>query len=325
MNKVARSVFITGGGGYLGTAVISRLQREPARYRVTALDVRPVPASRQLPGVEYLVGDVRDPVLAQLLADRSPEVVVHLASIVNPGGPSRREFERSVDVGGTENVLRAAITAGVRQLIVTSSGAAYGYHADNRVPLREDDPLRGNREFAYADHKRQVEELLACFRGAHPELKQLVFRPGTVLGATTDNPITRLFSGRYVLGIRGYDTPFVLIWDQDVADCIARGIEQEAEGIYNLAGDGTLTLREMARMLGKPYVAVPVSLMRASLWLLQRLGRTPHGPEQVLFLQYRPVLANDRLKSEFGFRPTKTSREVFEFFLDQTRGKSGGR
>lgn len=321
MSPMVRSVFITGGGGYLGSEVIRRLAREPDRYQLTSFDVRPIPAEQRLEGVEYLVGDVRDPKLLAELVRRHVDTVVHLASIVNPGGPAQRSFEHSVDVEGTENVLWASVVAGVRHLVITSSGAAYGYHADNPIPLKETDPLRGNPEFAYADHKRQVEELLARFRRDRPQLRQLVFRPGTVLGTRTDNQITRLLRGdrggrpgRWVIGLRGHESPFVFVWDQDVAECIAQGIERKSEGIFNLAGDGTLSPRQIAALTGRRYLAIPPTLLRGALWLLQKLGRTPHGPEQVLFLQYRPVLANEKLKEEFGYRPRKTTEETFRFF-----------
>lgn len=310
-------VFITGAAGYVGQQVVQRLAKSADAYRVTAVDVREQPVNSRLPGVEYLVRDVRDGALANDLTARWPQTVVHLASIVNPGGPARREFERSVDVDGTKNVLAGCVAAGVRQLIVTSSGAAYGYHADNRQPLCEDDPLRGNPEFAYADHKRQIEEQLARYRHDHPQLKQLVFRPGTILGAKTDNQITRLFRGPAVLGLMGYETPFVFIWDQDVVQCILLGIERLAEGTYNLAGDGTLNLREIAGLVHKPYVPVPVPLLKSALWALQRLGLSQHGPEQTLFLQYRPVLSNERLKTLFGYTPQRTTRQTFDFFLRQ--------
>ncbi len=67
----------------------------------------------------------------------------------------------------------------MRQIIVTSSGAAYGYHADNPEWLTEDDPVRGNEAFAYSHHKRLVEEMLAVCRTQHPELRQVVLRVGT--------------------------------------------------------------------------------------------------------------------------------------------------
>ncbi len=319
MSGNPRRVLVTGGAGYLGRLVVGRLVQVPQAYAVTAFDVREVSCAARLPGVEYAVCDVRSAELTSLLARRRPHSVVHLASIVDSAGPRRRAFEYSVDVGGTENVLRACLAAEVEQLVVTSSGAAYGYHADNAVPLTEDCPLRGNPEFAYADHKRQVEELLARYRTSHPTLRQLVFRPGTILGSTTDNPITRLLRGRRVWGLRGCETPFVLIWDHDVAECIVQGIERQAAGIYNLAGDGTLSLADMARLLGRPYMAVPVPWFKWALRLLAALRLSAHGPERLLFLEYRPVLSNAKLKAEFGYTPKKTTREVFDLFLTEER------
>jgi hypothetical protein len=47
----------------------------------------------------------------------------------------------------------------------------------------------------------------------------------------------------------------------------------------------------------------------------------PYGPEQVVFLKYRPVLSNRKLKEEFGYTPLKTSEEVFRFYLAQRPSK----
>ncbi|MBX9655681.1 SDR family oxidoreductase [bacterium] len=317
-----RSIFITGAGGYLGTELVRRLARSSSLFDITAFDVRLTPEDQRIENVDYRIGDVRDGSLRNAMKEAKPQIVVHLASIVNPGGPDKREFERSVDVGGTENVLAACIESEVRQLVVTSSGASYGYYADNPVPLHESDPLRGNPEFAYADHKRLIEERLAEYRRTHTELKQLVLRPGTILGERTDNQITRLFQGRAVVGIAGFETPFVFIWDEDVVEIIVRGIEGEKSGIYNLAGDGVVTLREIARITRKSYLPIPVPLFRLYLWLAQKLGLSAHGPDQIVFLQYRPVLANDRLKTEFGYVPRKTSREVFQFFWEHRLRRS---
>ncbi len=317
-----RSVFVTGAGGYIGRQLIEHLAADRRGLEtIVATDVRLPAPEHRAPGVVYKVADVRSPELAETLRRYAVDLVVHLAAIVTPGRAANRQLEYEVDVLGTRNVLEACLAAGVRKLIYTSSGAAYGYHADNPPWLDEADALRGNPEFAYADHKRQVEETLAQWRRAHPELRQLIFRPGTILGARAANQITALFDKRYVLGLGGTDSPFVIIWDQDVVGAIVKGIHEGGTGIFNLAGDGVLTLSEMAHMLRKPFVALPVGLVTAALWLLKRLRLTQYGPEQVNFLRYRPVLSNRRLKEEFGYVPRKTTREVFAFFLQARRVK----
>ena len=318
------SVLITGAGGYIGGLTLAALApclagEEYALSRLIAFDVREIPKNNRLQGVQYLAGDIRDHGLAGILAQHRVEAVVHLASIVTPGKNSDREFEYSVDVLGTANVLSACLKAGVGKIVVTSSGAAYGYYPDNPSWLDEEDALRGNPEFAYSDHKRQVEEMLAAYRQDHPELKQLVLRPGTILGAGTRNQITDLFDAKRIIGLRGADTPFVFIWDQDVAQVIALGLLEKKTGIYNLAGDGFLTLRAIAELLGKPFLPLPVGLVRLGLAAAKRLGLSQYGPEQVDFIRYRPVLSNRRLKEEFGYIPKKTSQEVFQLFMEGRR------
>lgn len=311
-----RSVLVTGAQGYLGRQVVEALAQERLGIRtVVATDVRPPAPDAQLEGVAYVTCDIRSPELADIIKTYAVQIVVHLAAVVTPGRTSDRDFEYSVDVMGTENVLNCCLTAGVRKIIYTSSGAAYGYYADNPQWITEGDGLRGNPEFAYSDHKRQVEEMLARWRAEHPELGQLIFRCSTILGAMASNQITALFEKPYVLGLSGSSTPFVLIWDQDVVGCIMKGIRDDSVGIYNLAGDGVLSLREMAAIMRKPYFPLPVGLVRLALKALKYFGLTQYGPEQVNFLRYRPVLSNTRLKEEFGYVPRKTTREVFDYFL----------
>ena len=131
-----------------------------------------------------------------------------------------------------------------------------------------------------------------------------------------NNQITDMFKKKSVLGINGSDSRFVFIWDQDVVSIIGKGLEKGCSGIYNLAGDGALSLREIAGILQKPYRPLPPGLLQFALRVLKPLGLTQYGPEQLDFLRYRPVLANRRLKEEFGYTPRYTSRAAFMAFLD---------
>jgi len=206
-------ILVTGAGGYLGSQLVAALAQreghvEPV-HEQRAVD-RMLDAAHHQARAQM---DVRAPELRALFVERRPEVVVHLASIVTPGPGSDRAFEYSVDVDGTRRVLDACLAAGVKRLVVSSSGAAYGYHADNPPRLSEDMALRGNDEFAYARHKRLVEEMLARARAELAALEQVVFRIGTILGERVHNQITALFERARPLVIRGSASPFVFVWD----------------------------------------------------------------------------------------------------------------
>ena len=96
---------------------------------------------------------------------------------------------------------------------------------------------------------------------------------------------------------------------------MARAATDGPPGIYNVAGDGRLTVGEIAARLRKPVLVVPASVLATALRIGRALRLTVHGPEQVGFLRYRPVLANDALKRDFGYTPRLTSAEAFDAYL----------
>ncbi len=307
-------ILITGAGGYVGKQLGESLC---AHYYVRGVDLREVAADFPITAM-----DIRDRALGEFMREHRFTHVVHLAAVLEDSGDRARDFD--IDVNGTANVLDACVQNGVKHLTVTSSGAAYGYHADNPQWLKETDALRGNVEFAYSDHKRQVEEMLARYRQQAPELAQLVLRVGTVLGANTRNLITNLFQRPRLLAVSGSHSPFVFIWDKDLLAIIEQGVRESVVGIFNVAGDGVMTMADIGAVLHKPVLTLPAWLIQAALAIGKSLGLTRYGPAQVKFLRYRPVLDNHKLKTQFAFTPQKTSAQTFDWYAQhaQQRGES---
>lgn len=309
-------VLVTGGSGYLGRLVVSRFVA--AGIPTVSVDLRQPAAHRD--GVVEVPGDLRDLDLAALLREHATTAVVHLAAIVEPPrGMSGSELE-SIEVGGTQAVLDACVAAGVPHLTVLSSGAAYGYtpRNDGRA-LDEDTPTPGSPDFAYSRHKAMVEGLVARTRRLHPELGILLLRPGTILGASTHNQITALFRRPVILGLRESVTPFVFVWDEDVAEIIASGVERAVTGTFNVAGDGVMTLADIAAAEKRRLVRLPACAVRRALAAGSRLGVARYGPGQVDFLRHRPVLDNARLRRAFPGLPRLTSRETYELHRRERR------
>lgn len=306
-----RRVLITGAASPLGQLLGRRLARECQVYGV---DVHLPPTA----GFSVTLLDARDPRLMVLMREQGITHVVHLASVVKPTGDRDQDYD--IDVNGARNVLQACVVSGVRHFTLVSSTAAYGFHADNPAECDEADTLRGDTALAHADRTRQVEELLADFRAFHPQLQQLVFRPATILGAQVESLTAELLQGRHLVAVSGTSAPFSFVWEEDMVEAMMQGLQKDATGIFNMSGDGTVTIDEIGKILGKPVLRLPGILLAGILYFRQFCCLADHGAERVKMLRYRPVPSNRRLKEEFGFTPQKSSLEAFRSFASRAMG-----
>ncbi|MEN8187384.1 MAG: NAD-dependent epimerase/dehydratase family protein [Bacteroidota bacterium] len=315
-----KRILVTGAEGYVGKKLIRKLIENPENIEtLVGIDIKNS-SDYNKENYHFIQCDILSETPDQLIEKYQINTIVHLASIVKAPKGMKRETMYEIDVLGTKKLYESAIKNEVDQIIITTSGASYGYYKDNPKWLKETDAIRGNDEFAYSQHKRLIEEMLLGYREKSDLPKQLILRPGTILGKGVSNQITDIFERAVVTGIKNAKTPFVFIWDEDVVNIIFQGIFESKSGIFNLAGDGYVTLPEIAGILKKPFIGMPVSFMKAVLGFLKKINLTQYGPEQVRFLLYRPVLANEKLKSEFKYTPTYSSKEVFEFYLKDDPG-----
>jgi UDP-glucose 4-epimerase len=307
-------ILITGAAGDIGSRLVNIFdERSDVDLFTTALE----PLNHQSNGTHGIF-DVRNDDFFQWVEAIKPDVIIHLASIIQLPENMTIEDAHDIDVKATERLLKVSVKLGVKKFVVTSSGAAYGYWQDNPDWLTEDMPTRGNDDYFYSSHKRQVEEVMAKYRQQHPELKQVVLRPGTVLGPNFQNPITNMFSKNIITGIAGSDSPFVIIWVDDLVEYLIESALTDVEGVYNVAGDGTLSLKSIAKRLNKFYLPIPPNFLRVMLSLLKPLGLSQYGPEQVKFIEFRPVLSNAKIKAAFKHQPGKSTAQAFEAFLKET-------
>ena len=264
-------VAVTGPTGEIGKPLMSELERRSEVEGVLGMARRPFdPAEEGWGKVTYRRGDILDRGALAALFDGA-DVAVHLAFAIF----GSRDETRKVNLQGTRNVFEAAITAGVKRLVYASSVAAYGFHPENPLPLTEDVPPRGSEDFYYSRQKAELEALLdELLPGTGVEA--YVFRPCIVAGPratmliqqTVDavrlgdpvpvvrKGIEKLPLAKPILPDPG--TPIQLVHHDDVARAMAAAICGDGPpGVYNLAGEGEITVSDLARSIGWRSIPVP--------------------------------------------------------------------
>ena len=302
MSEVKRTILVTGASGYIGGAFLRALVASGWPGRIVGLDK--VPARPRVEGVEYLLADMLAPEWDSRIEEQKPDVLVHLAFVVNP---MRDEaLMRRINVEGTRRTFAAARAAGVKHLVVASSATAYGAFPDNPLPLREDHPIRAQElPYEYARAKGLLEVFYEEFRRQNPSCAVAIIRPAIVFGPNVDNYLSRLVYAFPVVPLPdGGRTPMQLVHEEDVAGVLLRIVETGKDGAFNVAGDGQLTFAELCRMARRPSLSVPAQWMRVALKALWRTGwRRLEVPDTMVDYMIHPwVVSTDRVASELGYR-----------------------
>jgi nucleoside-diphosphate-sugar epimerase len=327
------TVAVTGPTGDLGRGLVSALERSRSIKRIVGMARRPFdPSEHGWKKTEYRRGDVLDRASGESLFDGA-DVVVHLAFIIMGG----HDETRTINLEGSRNVFEAALASGAQRLVYASSVAAYGFHADNPDVLTEDVAARGTDDFYYSAQKAELEALLSGLLD-DSEVDAYIFRPSIVsgptggvimdnipylqLGARLPGPVRRLLEVMPVLKpvVPDPGVPFQLVHHDDVATAMRAAVQgRGSPGVYNLAGDGRVTMRDLADAMGWYSIPLPELGAAAAAELTARL---PFMPPEAAWLQaFRvPVLMDTaKAKRELKWRPKYTSRETLDWMVAAAR------
>lgn len=317
---MGRTVLVTGAADALGSRFVARLRRDPAVGRLIAVDRRP--PVRRLPGVEFLSTDVRRPTLVSVLAERAVDTVVHLDVREAPltQGEGRAAVKEN-NVLGTMQLLGACQKVrGLRRLVVRSSTQVYGSPAREPAVFDEDSPPRAPAGGGFARDVAEVEGYVRGFARRRPEVAVTVLRFAHLLGPGSDSRLAAYFRLPVLPTVFGYDPRLQLVHEDDALEVLAeaagdRGLGPGGAGVFNVAGDGVLTLAQAARRLGRPMVPVPSPLTPWLGSVLRTLGISGVSAEQFRSLLAGRVVRTGLLREARGGPLPHTTAETFADFV----------
>jgi NAD+-dependent farnesol dehydrogenase len=306
-------VLVTGGTGYLGSAIVRALKANGHEAVVFSRSARtggvPEPAAGVggpgEPGVERVAGDIRDREGLQAAA-RGCEAVCHTAAVVSVGRPRTADFDE-VNVGGLENVLSLASQRHVRRIVYTSSFLALPPAGASRPLLLND--YQRTKVIADEDARR------AAGLGAPVVLLYpgVIYGPGPLTeGNLVGRSIADHLAGR-LPGVIGADRVWSFAFVDDVAAAHVAAVERGTVGArYLVGGENAPQMRlyeivreQLGRRLPRRIPFAVAAVLGLAEQTRARLFRTP----PLLTLGTARILAHDwpldssRAACDLGYRP----------------------
>ena len=339
------NVLITHISGYLGQALVARLEHRNPFNRVFGVDSRP---PSHLGPVQFIRADPRTVDLGDLLVLNDVSIVVHLAD--RTGQAAQRVGDLDGELEIMRSIVEAASLTEIRRLVVMSSHAVYGSWLGppfstsilrrsvgtessgsdpaDRVdrPRLEGDALLAaeTRLFPHAHLLAHIERMLEQLAPEHPQLEIATIRSGHILGPDSGSPLSDLLALPALLGVAGIDPVVECLHLEDAADLLVwAAAEPVLRGPMNAAGGDPPPLSVVAGILQKPLIRVPQLIARPAASLLGRIGRKRAGCGDVAALHCALPINTGRLVGELGWQPRYTTRQTIAGWRAARLGHGG--
>ena len=318
MTDLPARIAVTGSAGYLGGATVSALCARPEVELVAGIDLAPTePRPRQSRRLISITRDIRTSLL-DILRDFDIEAVVHLAFLLRPARD--KSMAADVNVHATRRLLEDCEAAGVGQFVYLSSTTVYGAGPERNRPATEDDPVNPVRGFQYSEHKAAAERLILDHSKRNPDMRACILRGGVIMAAGADNFITQAYDRRLLPVPAGANPEMQFLHLDDYIVAVETALTRRADGIFNIAGDGTLRWRDLVRTAGATAIPLPSPVLKGLTGLTWALRLQNYSkPSGLNFIQYPWLASTAKAQDEWGWRPTRSSRDAFEDWANSRR------
>jgi dihydroflavonol-4-reductase len=324
---LTETILVTGATGFVGSALCRALLDQGYRVRALHRETSSLTALQGL-AVERVIGDILKPSTLPAALEGA-NVVFHTAAQaaywkVPP------EIVRTSAIDGTRNVSEAALHAGVRRVVLTSSMAAVGIPNTNELLTENHTFNIPPRHFVYGYAKRQSE--LEALRFAERGMDVVIVIPTIILGPGDINQN----SGRLVLesargwGIFWTEGGFNVVHIEDVvAGHIAAFLHGRSGERYVLGGENVCyrdVFTTVNEIVGRrpPWLKIPklvIDPVANLLEWLRPLIRLPLSSEQLRISQYYLYFDLSKSQRELKLPPPRSFRmaaqETFDWYREQ--------
>lgn len=316
-------ILVTGASGFVGSAVARRLVDMGHHVRALVRNTSRLDNVKDI-SVEIVKGDLRDrESLSRALS--GCDVLFHVAADYRLWVPDP-ESMYDINVKGTENIMHAALEAGVDKVVYTSSVATLGLCSDG-TPAHEDYPVSFDDMVGHYKKSKFLAEQTVSEMVRSKGLPAVIVNPSTPVGpwdikpTPTGRMVVEAASGKMPVCV---DTGLNFVHVDDVAEGHLLAMERGSLGERYILGGENMTLRELLETVagisgGRPPfctiphgVVYPVAFVSEMWARLTGQGEPLATMDGVKLARKKMFFSIDKASSELGYSPGSVKKALEE-------------
>jgi len=296
MLKDKKKILIIGVAGGLAKILSGLLSKNMPDCEIIGIDSRDL---RDLPKrnnityhqMRYTRGNFE-----KLFRDHDFYAVYHLARMSHAHSNKTNLAQRlDLNIMGTNRILELCLKFEVRKVIILSTYHVYGALSDNPTFIKEDAPLRASIKNPELRDVTEMDQLATnwMWKNQH-KIETIVLRPCSIVGPQIKNSMSQYLTTPYVpVGI-DFNPMFQFIHEFDMANILSRCLEEVPTGIYNIAPDEVISIREAKKAVGIPFMSFPIIALAPMAAAFKKLWSFPDYLLE--YIKFGCIIDNSEIK-----------------------------
>lgn len=307
-----KKILIIGIAGGLAQILSRLLLQDNDTIEVIGIDSRSVKNCISLPNLYTSTMKYSRGNFEKLFRDHEFDCVYHLARISQASHSTEDLAKRlELNVMGTNRILDLCLKFNVKKVVLLSTFHVYGALPDNSVFLDEEAPLRASIKYPELRDVVELDQICTNWMWKHQnEIETIVLRPCNIIGNQIQNAMSRYLTAPVVLAPIDYNPHFQFIHEFDMARVLVECLSNIKMGIYNVAPNDFLAMKEAMKVLGGKQVPFPMSIGHAVNSFLAKVGLDV--PDYFIdYLKFSCLISNKSLLEQIG-------KDFFRFNIEET-------
>jgi UDP-glucose 4-epimerase len=273
-----KSVLIIGMAGGLAKITAGLLTKKYPNIKITGVDSRPVNHLLRANNIEIKQMKYTRGNFEKLFRNNDFDVIYHLGRVSHAHSNPKSQLAQRLDLNimGTSRILDLSIKFGIKRVVILSTYHVYGALSDNPVFIKEDAPLRASIKYPELRDVTEMDQLATNWMWKNQnEIETIVLRPCNIIGPQISNSITQYLNAKISPMPVDFNPMFQFIHEFDMANILMHSLAAIPTGIYNVAPEECISIREAKKVIGNKTIPAPITALEPMAKMFKTLWNFP--------------------------------------------------